>query len=374
MAQRPDNNNKLAHWLALVRTPHLGPQGVQRLLERCGNPIAIFDAAARPGELPERVRTALTRFDRSGVDQDLRWAEQPAHHLITLDDARYPALLKELKDPPPVLFVQGEPACLSHPQVAVVGSRNPSPAGLDNARAFSRELARQGLAITSGLAVGIDGAAHAGALAGGGITLAVIGTGPDRIYPSAHRELAEAIARQGALVSEFPLGTPPRPAHFPRRNRLISGLSLGTLVVEASPQSGSLITARLAAEQGRDVFAIPGSIHNPLARGCHALIRQGAKLIESAEDIVGELGSIAQFVRNAAAAAPRSDAAQAAAIPHQDLLDCMGYEPVPLDLVVERSGLTAERVSSILLELELHGLVAAAPGGFYSRLEPETSK
>jgi len=264
-----------------------------------------------------------------------------------------------------LLFVRGDAALLGAPQLAVVGSRNPSHGGCDNARAFSGQLTAAGLVVTSGLALGIDACAHAAALDSGGRTIAVAATGLDRVYPSAHRELAHRIAAQGALVSEFALGTPPRREHFPRRNRLISGLSLGVLVVEAALRSGSLITARLAAEQGREVFAIPGSIHSPLARGCHALIRQGAKLVENAPDILEELGALAGFIAASPGAAAPTDTMLNSA--QQELLELIGFDPVEMDTLVARSGLTPGRVSSMLLLMELHGLIEARPGGRYQR-------
>jgi DNA processing protein len=254
-------------------------------------------------------------------------------------------------------------------QLAMVGSRNPTPGGVRTATDFAAHLARAGLVITSGLALGIDAASHAGALEAGQPTIAVMGTGLDRVYPGSHRELAHRIAEQGALVSEFPVGSQPRPENFPRRNRIISGLSLGTLVVEAASRSGSLISARCAADQGREVFAIPGSIHNPLARGCHALIRQGAKLVETAGDVVNELGALAlagtlQEVANPAAAeAPALDPEYAT------LLDAIGFDPVPVDVLVATCGLTPAEVSSMLLQLELRGFVASSPGGLYNRLK-----
>jgi DNA processing protein len=299
-------------------------------------------------------------------EADRIWLDDPSSHLVALTDPAYPPLLREIPDPPPLLFVRGDTALLSAPQMAVVGSRNPSHGGCDTARAFSEQLTRAGLLITSGLALGIDACAHAAALDAGGQTIAVAATGLDRVYPSAHRELAHRISAQGALVSEFALGTPPRRENFPRRNRLISGLSLGVLVVEAALRSGSLITARLAAEQGREVFAIPGSIHSPLARGCHALIRQGAKLVETAQDVIEELGALAGFV-----AAPPGVAATPPGVPvdsaQQELLELIGYDPVELDTLIARSGLTPARVSSMLVLMELRGLIEARPGGRYQR-------
>jgi DNA processing protein len=267
------------------------------------------------------------------------------------------------------LHVLGDPVCVSALQIAVVGSRNPTPAGLELAHEFAAELARHGFTVTSGLAAGIDAAAHRGALAGGGTTIAVAGTGLDRVYPTRHRQLAAEIVRAGAVVSEFPLGSPPLPESFPRRNRIISGLSRGTLVVEAALQSGSLITARAALEQGREVFAIPGSIHNPCARGCHALIRAGAKLVEDIHDILEELGPVA--TGNDPSASRRSERS-ATIIPQLNeplasVLRQIDYAPTSIDTLIERTGLSSERLSPILLELEMAGHISAAPGGTYTR-------
>ena len=296
------------------------------------------------------------------------WLAEPNHHLISLADPRYPALLREIADPPAGLYVIGDPDILSATQLGIVGSRNPTPGGSENAHAFAHYLTQSGLTITSGLALGVDAAAHRGALAAGGKTIAVAGTGLDRVYPARHRELAHQIAGQGALISEFPLGMPALPANFPRRNRIISGLSLGVLVVEAALQSGSLITARLAADQGREVFAIPGSIHNPLARGCHALIRQGAKLVETAADILEELGPIAQITGLARQTDGVGNITSGLSVEAMALLDCLGFDPTPVDSLIERSGLTPEAVSSMLLVLELQGHVVSAPGGHYNRV------
>ncbi|HDP89853.1 MAG TPA: DNA-protecting protein DprA, partial [Thioalkalivibrio sp.] len=264
-------------------------------------------------------------------------------------------------------FVAGEPRLLLTPQLAIVGSRHPTPGGRESAYEFARHLAGHGLTITSGLALGIDAAAHEGALAAPGLTVAVAATGLDRVYPSRHRALAHEIAEQGALVSEFSVGTGTRAEHFPRRNRIISGLAVGTLVVEAALRSGSLITARLATDQGREVFAIPGSIHNPLARGCHRLIRDGAKLVETAQDILEELDL-------SPTAGPPEQATDAPTVEldaeYHHLLMCMGYDPVPIDTLVQRSGLTTEAVSSMLLVLELRNLVASLNGGRYERIKP----
>lgn len=285
---------------------------------------------------------------------------------MTLEDERYPSLLKEIPDPPAVLFVYGEPGILNQPQLAMVGSRHHSPGGRDTPRDFARYLASAGLVITSGMALGIDAACHQGALDGGGQTIAVTGTGLDRIYPARHRDLAHEIAENGALVSEFPIGMPPLAGNFPRRNRIISGLSLGVLVVEAAIKSGSLITARLALEQGREVLAIPGSIHNPHSRGCNSLIRQGAKLVETAQDVLEELPGIQGS--NLEISGYFKDSRQFELNEsYKKVLESVGHESTAVDTVVERSGLTADAVCSMLLILELQGFVAASNGGYYSQ-------
>ena len=360
-------------WLALIRAPGLGPTRIRPLLEQHPDPDRWFDAP--PPATPDALRAYLRSPDWAGVEADLDWlAADAARHLVTLADPAYPGALRETADAPLALFVVGDPAVLAWPQLAVVGSRSATRGGIENAEAFARELAGRGLAITSGLALGIDGAAHRGALAAGGLTLAVAGTGLDRVYPARHRDLAHAICDGGgALVSEFPPGTPPRPGHFPRRNRIISGMSLGTLVVEAALQSGSLITARQALERGREVFAIPGSIHNPLARGCHALIREGAKLVESADDVLEELGALLRRPGQEAVshgdAPPGSPTLDAE---HHALLEAMGYDPVSVDLLVARTGQTPQAVASMLLLLELEGHVSSMPGGLFSREEPRS--
>ncbi|MEJ2602909.1 MAG: DNA-processing protein DprA [Gammaproteobacteria bacterium] len=306
------------------------------------------------------------------------WARTDGHHIVGRSSPDYPPLLAELRDAPSTLYVNGDPACLSMPQLAVVGSRNPTRGGERTAFEFAAHLATTGLTITSGLATGIDAAAHRGALSAGGRTIAVLGTGVDRVYPAANRELAHRIADAGALVSEFPLGTPPAAWHFPRRNRIISGLALGTLVVEAAKRSGSLITARLAAEQGREVFAIPGSIHNALARGCHRLIRDGARLVESADDIFAELAPLAGTLRaglEQADETPDSVESQAATRRRDEdydkLLEALSWEPVDAETLMRRSGLTIEQLSSMLLILELEGEVETLPGGRFSRVRQE---
>ena len=360
-------------WLTLSRVPGLGGRDVMELLARFGTIDAIFAARrAELGEiLPEKAPTIeaiLGGVAAERVGAELRWLEEPGNHLVTLGDADYPPLLREIADPPVCLYLRGVRGVLAQPQLAIVGSRNPTPGGCLNAEAFAEALTHAGLTVTSGLALGIDGCAHRAALAAGGGTIAVAATGLDRVYPARHRELAHQIAERGALVSEFPLGTPPRREHFPQRNRLISGLSLGVLVVEAALKSGSLITARLAAEQGREVFAIPGSIHSPLTRGCHQLIRQGAKLVETAQDILEELGPLAQAARSGGAGAARPPTAAALEPSMAGLLEHLGYDPVAPDTLVERSGLTPEAISSMLLQMELRGLIAACPGGKYQRI------
>lgn len=357
-------------WLHLHRVS--GAATLRHLLAHFGAIEAVY-AAPRTALLvffdgdQTPVDALLAGPDAAQLDAERRWLDDPANHLLPVTDPAYPPLLREIPDAPPLLFVRGDPAALCAAQLAVVGSRNPSHGGGDNARAFSEHLSQAGLCITSGLALGIDACAHEAALNAGGQTVAVAATGLDRVYPAAHRELAHRIATQGALVSEFALGTPPRRENFPRRNRLISGLSLGVLVVEAALKSGSLITARLAAEQGREVFAIPGSIHSPLSRGCHALIRQGAKLVETAQDVIEELGALAQFV-----ATPVASSAPPFVAPldpaQQTLLDLIGHDPVEIDALIVRSGLTAGVLSSMLLHMELRGLIEARPGGRVQRI------
>ncbi|MES9856971.1 MAG: DNA-processing protein DprA [Sedimenticola sp.] len=357
-------------WLALLYAPGLGSRGISKLLAQIETPKALFRGALSDKlKLPQKAMEYLRNPNWDQIDQSLQWADADKHHIITRHDPRYPERLNQISDPPPLLFVNGDPEVLVTPQLAVVGSRNPTPSGKRTAEEFSRFLATSGITIASGLATGIDGAAHQGALSADGLTLAVTGTGPDRIYPSRHWDLAHQIIEQGALVTEFPPGTRPHPGNFPRRNRIISGLSLGALVVEAAIKSGSLITARLAMEQGREVFAIPGSIHNPLARGCHSLIRQGAKLVETAEDILEELAPLLVDIQLPEVAAP-NEMQQGETAPEWDeeyrqLFTALDYDPLPIDLLIERSGLTAEAVSSMLLMLELEGRVSSAPGGRY---------
>ncbi|KAB7627240.1 DNA-processing protein DprA [Alkalilimnicola sp. S0819] len=365
-----------ADWLRLWRQPGIGPKAFLQLLEHFGDPGAALnarDAQLQGAGLDARARRALrTEPDETGLAADLAWLAEPHHHLLRYDSSGYPARLRDLPDPPPLLFVVGDPDWLRVPQLAIIGSRKASAGGLDNAREFAAHLTTLGLTVSSGMALGVDAAAHEGALQAGGGTVAVIGTGPDRVYPARHRALAHRIARQGCLVSEYPTGVGPRPEHFPRRNRILSGLSHGVLVVEAGLNSGSLITARLALEQGREVFAIPGSIHNPLAKGCHRLIRDGAKLVESAEHVLEELSDLAMPDWTATGPREAENAPETAADDrldpeHQQVLDALGHDPTPLELVLQRTGLTPDVVSSILLLLELRGYVTASAGGRYQR-------
>ena len=361
-------------WLRLWRVPGIGPASFMALVETFGSPQAALDAGIggwrEAGLKPSQIE-ALGAHGEIDIGADLAWLEQPGNRLILRGSADYPRQLENIPSPPPLLYARGDVSLLHHPQLAVVGSRNPTQGGRNNAVAFSRHLAAAGLGITSGLAMGIDAAAHEGALQAGGITIAVMGTGLDRIYPARNRGLAHQIAEHGLLLSEFPIGATARAANFPRRNRIISGLALGVLVVEAAQKSGSLITARIASEQGREVFAIPGSIHNPLARGCHRLIRQGAKLVETADDILEELAPLLQTDRLVAPEPPaETENPDAGTIDpeHAALLRHIDFEPTAIDTIITRSGLTADVVSSMLLIMELNNLVAAEAGGYYVRV------
>jgi DNA processing protein len=359
---RPDPG--LASWLQLSLTPGLGAATLRALLRRFGLPEAAL--ARKRAELAAHLAPAtLEALDsarvRELVARALDWAAADDHHIVTLADEAYPRALLETTDPPALLYVHGRLELVRAPALAIVGSRNASAQGESNAWQFAKALSEAGLAIVSGLALGIDAAAHRGGLAGPGSTIAVLGTGIDVVYPTRNAELAAEIAEKGALVSEFALGTPAIAHNFPRRNRLISGLARGCLVVEAALASGSLITARCAADQGREVYAIPGSIHSPLSKGCHALIKSGAKLVESAEDVLSELsGFQASGSANTRAEPPVADAG---------LLAVMGHDTVDVDSLCTRAGLTAEQVAAQLLRLELDGRVAALPGGLYQRLE-----
>lgn len=364
-------------WLALAAAPGLGPRTCARLIERFGGAREVLDASGQAlkdwGLKPETI-AALQRPDRDAIAAALDWSALPDAHILAWDDPRYPPLLAEIADPPTLLYVRGDPLLLAEPQIALVGSRNPTPGGIEITRELAEALAGFGLVVTSGLAVGVDAVAHAAALERGR-TIAVLGTGPDRVYPAAHRDLARRIAEQGALVTELALGVGPQASHFPRRNRIIAGLSLGTLVTEAALRSGSLITARQAAEQGREVFAVPGSVRNPLARGCHALIRDGARLVEEAGEILAELaprlrGVLAEPSSASAGASAMERRAESALDPeYRQLLDALGFEPVCADELIRRTGLPAQSVASMLLVLELDGHVSSGPGGRYCRLK-----
>jgi len=354
-------------WIGLSLIPGLGGEAYRRLLSVFGEPDNIYSAGY--SALSAVVKPEIARCICAGPDPELlrpmlEWLEQPANHLVTLADTDYPPLLLQVPDPPPLFYLMGRRELLRSKSFAIVGSRNASPQGNANAEAFARSLSDSGFCIVSGMAAGIDAAAHRGGLAGDSSSIAVVGTGLDSVYPASNHALAHALAENGALISEFPLGTPAKSANFPRRNRIISGLSVGCLVVEAALRSGSLITARLAAEHGRDVFAIPGSIHSPLSKGCHALIKQGVKLVESAEDILSELNCAA--VPQPESDAPQSDVGSGDS--SRRILETMGFDPVHIDELVVRTGLTSNSVSAMLLHMELDGYVATLPGGMYQRL------
>jgi DNA processing protein len=358
---------RLVDWIRLAGMPGVGPVTVQRLLRQFDHPQHIFSASyeALAAIVPASLARALCAAaapDAAYLDKVQRWLDVPGHHVLTLDEPAYPPLLRQIPDPPMLLYVCGSLALLSQPSVAVVGSRNASLQGAANATAFAHALSCAGLGIVSGLALGIDAAAHEGGLRGPGSSIAVVGTGADRIYPRANRELAHRIASEGCMLSEYSLGQGPRPGNFPRRNRIISGLACAVLVVEAAAESGSLITAHLAAEQGRDVFAIPGSIHSPLSKGCHKLIKNGAKLVESAADLLEELER-APLAGFAPASAPEIDPE------HRALLQAMGHEPLDGDAMASLGGGDLGQLAAQLLALELAGHIERLPGGFFQRIE-----
>jgi DNA processing protein len=333
-------------------------------LRAAGDPEALVAPGALPRGVDATTRAALAAVTEADLAPTLKWLAAPSHRLLALDDPGYPQALYAIGDTPPVLFALGDVAILERPAVAIVGSRRATPQGLEDARAFARALAAAGVCVVSGLAQGIDAAAHEGALGERGSTIAVVGTGLDRVYPAVNRKLAHAIAERGLVLSEFVPGTPPLKWHFPRRNRLISGLARGVLVVEAGVSSGSLITARLAGEQGREVMAIPGSIHSPLAKGCHRLIREGAKLVETVDDVLAEIG----LARRGAGARDTPGILRATPDAAQvELLDAMGVAPVDVDRLVRRTGWPVATIAATLTALEIDGHVTAMPGGQWQR-------
>ncbi len=362
---------QLSHWLLLSFMPGLGPVKAQRLLEFFGSPerITLSPRQELRYLLSEKmVDTICSKKTQQLIHQQLQQAQQwyessEAHHIIAQDSPLYPDLLKEIPDAPLVLYVLGDPTLLREPQIGVVGSRRPTPSGSRVAKEFSEQLARSGLVITSGMAMGIDGAAHQGALGAYGGTIAVLGTGVDQVYPARHRDIYSLIAANGALVSEFPLGTTPFAGNFPKRNRIISGMSIGILVVEAALESGSLISARMAAEQGREVFAVPGSVINPLSRGCHKLIRDGAVLVESADDILMELAPQLQQQLHTQHKPVATHPAETDPL-RLKVIESMGYDVVSIDQLSDTCGIPCQELSVLLTEMELDGVIEATPGGF----------
>lgn len=356
---------ELLSWLRLTLVPGVSLTVQRALLSKYGSPQAVLDMSRQEvsnfagGDIAERLSAGP---DPDLLERTMRWLGEPIHHLLTLADAAYPQSLLTISDPPTVLYAQGKIELLNHTTLAIVGSRNATPQGERDAQAFARAISDAGVCIASGLALGIDAAAHRGGLAGKGSSIAVMGTGPDLIYPPRNRDLAHALADSGCLVSEFPLGTRSIAGNFPRRNRLISGLSRGVLVVEAAPRSGSLITARFALEQGRDVFAIPGSIHSPLSKGCHELIKQGAKLVESADDVLDELAGVKRE--------PEDGETKPREQPRNPLLEAMGFAPITVDQIAQRTGLGAAALSAQLSQLEIEGRVSALAGGWFQRVDP----
>jgi DNA processing protein len=356
----PDDD--IAAWVGLSQIPGLGGESYRKLLRAFGEPKLIY--AASSASLSDIVGKTVVAGIRRGVDPDAlallsAWIDNEHNHVVTLADAEYPQALLQIPDPPPLLYVKGRLDLLNQPAMAVVGSRNATPQGKTNAESFSRNLSDHGLCIVSGMALGIDAAAHRGGLDGASSSIAVVGTGLDIVYPSRNHALAHELAQHGTLISEFPLGMAAMAHNFPRRNRIICGLSMGCLVIEAAIRSGSLITARLAVEQGREVFAIPGSIHSPVSKGCHALIKQGAKLVECAKDIIDELNW----------PSAQNPVAMSKEVPLDDdrhpLLNALGFDPAGIDTLTVRSGLTSDTVCAMLLELELEGRIACLPGGLY---------
>lgn len=368
-------------WLMLTHTKGLGTVRIKQLLEYFKSVENIFTESVFPPNLkiPAAVQSQLKNPNLDLIKKDLIWLEKPNNHIVTIDNDLYPPLLSQTDSPPPLLYVTGDPNTLLQPQLAVVGSRNASPVGLKNTHTFCCDLAKSGLTITSGMALGVDGKAHKAAIEVGGNTIAVMGTGLDVVYPARHKELAHLISQNGALVSEFPTGTKPNAHNFPRRNRIICGLSLGTLVVEAGVQSGTLITARQTMEINRPVMAIPGSIHSPMAKGCHLLIKQGAKLVESGNEILEELTPLAQSLslqiqeklsslENKTVQTENKSYIKSDDTDHTLVLNTIMYDPTSIDEIISKSGLTAQEVASTLLILELDDKIQALPGAKYSRI------
>lgn len=389
-----DAFNQQRDWLVLINAPSLGGAQLIKAIESFGGASAMAGASARElGKygLKEETISAITHPDEKVVEYGLEWLSHERHHLLCWDSDDYPVLLRRITGPPAALFIDGDPGCLWQPQIAVIGSRNPTTGGLDHARDFATTLANMGMTITSGLASGIDTAAHRAALDAGAQTIAVNGTGLDIIYPASSRQTGQRIPTQGAMISELPLGSPALRQHFPSRNRIISGLSLAVLVIEAGLNSGTLITARKAAEQGRDVFALPGSLNNPMAKGCHRLIRDGARLVETAADILQELGPVAAELkmeiqqrlelsggagdsdsRGQSGTDANSSSKQSAAgllddADYSAIWAVLGFDPKPVDSVIEQSGLSAREVSSMLLMMELKGMVKKSVDGRFFR-------
>ena len=362
---------QMRYWIALnLMTPVLGSIRTARLIEHFGDAKQVLLAGMEQWQalgLTPCALSALAAPNWPQVEQVLTWAQQPSHHLLSLESPHYPSMLREISDPPVLLYAKGDLALLAKPQLAVVGSRHPTPIGEETALTFATQLAKQGFVITSGLALGIDGAAHRGALACEGMTLAVAGTGIDQVYPRRHADLTEQISQQGLLISEFPLGAPPLGRHFPLRNRIISGFSQGVIVVEAALKSGSLITAKQALEQGREVFAIPGSIHSATSRGCHWLLRQGAKLVENIEDILDELNLVTGSISYNGDTHSASSISVQMDAEFEKVLAAVNYAPTSIDSIIERSGLTADAVCSMLLVLELQDFVHISSAGQYCR-------
>ena len=357
----------LADWLRLTLIPGIGGERQRKLLDAFGLPESVFSVgrSALRSVIGERAADLLLDTDnKAQVAEAMAWSESADQHIVTLADSEYPRALLEIADPPTVLYVRGRVELLNRPALSIVGSRNPTPQGIQNAESFAAALAGAGLTIASGLALGIDAAAHRGALAAKGDTIAFVGTGIDRVYPARNRELALEIGAKGCIVTEFPLGTPVMAANFPRRNRLISGVARGVLVVEAAVESGSLITARLAGEQGREVLAIPGSIHSPQARGCHKLIKQGAKLVETAEDVLEEL----RWSEPLAVRSAGQDRENRPVLESPPLLSLIGFDPCSVDELAARSAMSADLLSIELLHLELEGRIGRLPGGLFQRL------